>query len=134
MGFQFGLLECILYVSDQEASTAFYSRLFAREPSLHVPGMTEFLLNPYCKIGLMSIAGIEKIIQNKLSSPRQAVGIPRCELYLYVEEIDHVYHHALDLGIMLISPLQDRDWGDRVCYFSDPEAHVIAFAKKQIRD
>ena len=34
----------ILYVEDQSRSTAFYSRVLAMQPRLHVPGMTEFRL------------------------------------------------------------------------------------------
>ena len=34
----------ILYVQDQAASTAFYSRALDAEPTLNVPNMTEFVL------------------------------------------------------------------------------------------
>lgn len=128
--FQFGIVEFILYVKDQQASADWYSRLFQKKPDLHVQGMTEFLLNPNCKLGLMPITGIEKIFNEQLTSPDRAIGIPRCELYLYVKELDQMVQHALDLGVRLISPLENREWGDRVCYFADPEAHIIAFAEK----
>lgn len=35
----------ILYVEDQGRSTEFYTRVLGREPSLNVPGMTEFELS-----------------------------------------------------------------------------------------
>jgi len=35
-------VEFILYVADQEKSKLFYQNLFQLEPSLDVPGMTEF--------------------------------------------------------------------------------------------
>lgn len=37
-------IEFILYVADQARSTAFYSTLLNRAPTLNVPGMTEFEL------------------------------------------------------------------------------------------
>ena len=45
--------EFILYVSNQEQSKLFYKIVFDQEPTLDVPGMTEFTLNTFTKIGLM---------------------------------------------------------------------------------
>jgi hypothetical protein len=38
----------IFYVRDQRNSTAFYSKVLDLEPTLNVPGMTEFNLNGGC--------------------------------------------------------------------------------------
>jgi catechol 2,3-dioxygenase-like lactoylglutathione lyase family enzyme len=38
----------ILFVSDPQASRDFYASVFACEPILDVPGMTEFNLAGYC--------------------------------------------------------------------------------------
>ena len=32
-------------------------------------------------------------------------------------------------GARLVSPVADRDWGDRVGYVADPDGHVIALAQ-----
>jgi lactoylglutathione lyase len=124
------LIETILYVSDQEASCSFYQRLFRVQADLHVPGMTEFRLADNCKIGLMPNTGIAKILTDKMPHPETGNGIPRCELYLYVENIQLEFENAIKCGATLISPIQDRDWNDKVCYFSDPDGHIIAFAEK----
>lgn len=124
------LIETILYVNDQEESRIFYEKLFRTKADLHVPGMTEFIISETSKIGLMPNKGIAKILSNHSPDPDLGIGIPRCELYLYVEEIEMEYQHALSIGAKLINPLADRDWGDKVCYFADPDAHIIAFAKK----
>lgn len=122
--------EIILYVEDQERSCAFYSKLFRGEPELHVPGMTEFILSDFCKIGLMPNKGIAKILDGKTPHPETGNGIPRCELYLTVASVKEEYEHALACGASLISTIGTRDWGDRVCYFADPDGHIIAFAEK----
>lgn len=44
----------ILYVQDQVKSTIFYSRALDLEPSLHVPGMTEFSLSVIFLLGATS--------------------------------------------------------------------------------
>jgi uncharacterized glyoxalase superfamily protein PhnB len=123
-------IEIILYVNDQEASCKFYQNIFRKQADLNVPGMTEFNLSDNCKIGLMPNKGIAKILMDKTPHPDSGDGIPRCELYLYVDNIQLEYENAIKSGAKLISPIIDRDWGDKVCYFADPDGHIIAFAEK----
>lgn len=130
---QIQFIETILYVNDQQVSTDFYTRLFRQDPVLNVPGMTEFELAANCKLGLMPNQGIAKIIGEKMPHPASGNGIPRCELYLLVADVALEYEHALQLGAQLIQPLTAMDWGDSVCYFADPDGHVIAFAARTIQ-
>ncbi len=127
---QIKLIETILYVNDQEASCKFYQNIFRKDPDLNVSGMTEFNLSDNCKIGLMPNKGIAKILGDKTPHPDSANGIPRCELYFHVADIYVEFENAIKTGAKLISPIIDRDWGDKVCYFSDPDGHIIAFAEK----
>lgn len=124
------LTQTILYVADQEASRRFYERLFRRAADLHVSGMTEFVLSDTCKIGLMPNDGIARILGDKTPHPATGSGIPRCELYFYVEDIQLEFTNAINAGVTLISPISERNWGDRACYFADPDGHIIAFAEK----
>ena len=123
-------IETILYVNDQQASVDFYTKLFRQNPDVDVPGMTEFKLAENCKLGLMPNKGIAKILAGNTPHPNRGNGIPRCELYFYVENIELEFDNAIKIGANLISPIEDRDWGDRVCYFSDIDGHIIAFAEK----
>lgn len=123
-------METILYVKDQAASCAFYQKIFRTTADLNVPGMTEFRLSETCKIGLMPNNGIAKILGDNTPHPDLGNGIPRCELYLYVDNIQYEFDNAIQSGAVLISPVSNRDWGDKVCYFSDPDGHIIAFAEK----
>lgn len=123
-------IETILYVEDQQKSGEFYQKLFRKEADLNVPGMTEFKLADNCKLGLMPNNGIAKLLQDKTPHPARGNGIPRCELYFYVEDIGLEFENALNSGATLISEISDRDWGDKVCYFSDPDGHILAFAQK----
>lgn len=130
---QIRLMETILYVNDQRTSAAFYQKLLRRTPDLDVPGMTEFILSDTCKLGLMPNKGIAKILAGQTPHPDEGNGIPRCELYLYVDDVQAEYEHALHSGAKPISALADRDWGDKACYFADPDGHILAFAEKQPR-
>ena len=119
----------ILYVASQEDSTAFYSRVLAMEPSLHVPGMTEFTLNEGCRLGLMPEKGIVKLLGDVLPNPAAAAGIPRSEAYLLVDDPKAFHERALRNGAKELSPLTQRDWGDFAAYSLDPDGHVLVFAR-----
>lgn len=120
----------ILYVSDQEKSKHFYEQLLNLKPSLHVPGMTEFQLSESTKLGLMPENGIAKILGNSIPHPNTGNGIPRCELYLKVKNANEHMERGIQLGAKLISPMQQRGWGDNAGYLADKDGHVIAFAEK----
>ena len=123
-------IEIIFYVSDQYRSRGFYENLLGMAPVLDVPGMAEFELQQGVKLGLMPEGGIAKIITPALPHPQEGSGIPRCELYLFVEDTAAAYTNALTAGARAISPAMDRDWGHRVAYVADPDGHVIAFAQE----
>lgn len=125
----FSLFEIILYVSNQEKSKDFYSAILKQEPSLHVPGMTEFSLGDNFKLGLMPESGIAKIISPIMAQPVSANGIPRCELYLVSEQIQELFELAIELGAKKVSKIKLRDWGDTVGYVADFDGNIIAFAK-----
>lgn len=120
----------ILYVKDQTRSKNFYQSLLQIKPVLDVPGITEFELSAECKLGLMPEDGIAKILSDKVTHPSKGAGIPRCELYLSVDNIQQYFDRAVELSAKLISEIQNRDWGDKACYFADPDGHIIAFAEK----
>ncbi len=119
--------EFILYVRDQQHSRDLYRVLLGRDPVLDVPGMTEFDLDG-CTLGLMPEAGIARIISPALPHPQRGQGVPRCELYLLVEDLEAALGRAHKADLRLIAPAVDRDWGHRVAYFADPDGHVIALA------
>ncbi|MBI3165175.1 MAG: glyoxalase [Chloroflexi bacterium] len=120
----------ILYVKDQARSAAFYSRVFDCEPTLNVPGMTEFPLSESCVLGLMPEAGIKRLLGDLLPDPARGSGIPRTEIYLRVENAAAYHRRALEAGAAELSPLADRDWGDRVAYSLGLDGHVLAFAEQ----
>jgi predicted enzyme related to lactoylglutathione lyase len=122
-------IEFILYVEDQEKSKSFYELLLLSEPALHVPGMTEFKLAESVKLGLMPEKGMAKILGDQLPSPVLGNGIPRCELYLKVDDPQAYLDRGILNGGLEISKVIDRDWGDSVGYMADLDGHVLAFAK-----
>lgn len=122
----------IFFVANQEASKKFYQQIFDANPILDVPGMTEFEIpGSDVLLGLMPENGIVKILGDKTPHPSSGNGVPRCELYLFVEEPDEKFEMALKGSAKEISRMQLRSWGDYVAYISDPDGNVIAFAKAE---
>ncbi len=120
----------ILYVHDQPRSAEFYARVLDCQPSLNVPGMTEFTLSESCVLGLIPEAGIKRLLGDRLPDPARAGGIPRSEIYLRVENASAFHRRALEAGATELSELAVRDWGDPVSYCLDLDGHVLAFAEK----
>jgi uncharacterized protein len=119
----------ILYVRDQRASAEFYRKALGTEPTLDVPGMTEFRLRDGVVLGLMPEQGITRLLGGAID-PSSAGGVPRAELYLLVDDPAGCHARALAAGAEELSPIQDRDWGEAAAYCRDPDGHVLAFASR----
>ena len=117
----------VLYVADQDRSTAFYRAVLICEPVLNVPGMTQFLLPGGATLGLMPVDAIRRLLP-ALARGKDAVA-PRCELYLVVYDPGAFHRRALDSGAAELDALAPRDWGDDAAYSLDPDGHVLAFAQ-----
>lgn len=120
----------VLYVADQARSAAFYARALNAEPTLDVPGMTEFRLTGGSRLGLMPERGIVALLGDALPDPAQAAGVPRAETYLLVDDPAACHQRALAAGATELSPLGLRDWGDEAAYSLDPDGHVLIFARQ----
>lgn len=122
-------VEFILYVADQTRSRDFYKSVLQLDPSLDVPGMTEFQIASHTLLGIMPEKGIANILKN-MPHPEKGNGIPRCEIYLFVRDPSAFFDRAIKAGATSISASGPRDWGHTVAYVADPDGHILAFAKK----
>jgi uncharacterized glyoxalase superfamily protein PhnB len=71
--------------------------------------------------------GIAKLFPANIPHQRKANVVPRCELYLKLEDVQQYYDKAITLGASTINTPKIRDWGDFVGYFMDFDGHIIAF-------
>ncbi len=118
----------IFFVKDQGKTTEFYSKVLNLEPTLHVPGMTEFTLPDGTILGFMPNSGIKKLMGEKLPDPASASGIPRSEIYLMVDNPNEYHKRALQLGAKEVQPLQIMGWGQQAAYSLDTDGHILVFA------
>ena len=116
--------ELILYVDNQQRSRDFYQAVFEVEPTLDVPGMTEFDLGGVT-LGVMPARDIAQLI------PGLQVGAgQRCELYLRRPDADALMIRILRAGGHMLAAIEPRPWGESVGYALDPDGHVIACASE----
>lgn len=118
----------ILYVQDQEAAKDFFATTLDTQPRLHVPGMSEFELQPGVILGLMPETSIVRLLGDALPDPAAARGTPRAELYIVRSDAKECFRRAIAAGAKELSPMLPRDWGHTAAYALAPDAHVIAFA------
>lgn len=118
----------ILYVDDQQRSTAFYETVLKQKPRLHVPGMTEFELTQDAILGLMPKADILQLLGSGLPDLAEPTGGLRAELYLMVDHPEDYHQRAIKAGAQNVSDLAQRDWEHVAAYCLDPDGHVLAFA------
>jgi catechol 2,3-dioxygenase-like lactoylglutathione lyase family enzyme len=127
---QIHLTHIIFFVENQQAARDFYAQLLKTTPDVDVPGMTEFLLSPGCRLGLMPKKGIKKILGNSIPDFDSLYPVPCCELYLYIGNAELAMQHAITCGARILSPVLHRNWGDYAGYVADPDGNIIAFAEK----
>ncbi|NLZ84281.1 MAG: VOC family protein [Acholeplasmataceae bacterium] len=120
----------IIYTHDQDKCKNFYEKLLESKPILDVPGMTEFALAPNVSLGIMPEKCINRLLKNKIPDPSKANGIPRCEIYFYVNDPEKYLERLIEAGGKEICPGKSRDWGDYVSYGMDLDGNIFAFAKK----
>ncbi|MCP4574568.1 MAG: VOC family protein [bacterium] len=120
----------VIYVADQERSRDFYRAVLGVDPTLDVPGMTEFPLLDGSSLGLMPVEGIVRLLGDTITNPATAAGVPRSELYLVVHNASAYHDRAIAVGAEELSPLLERTWGDRVVYSQDLDGHILAFAEQ----
>jgi len=120
----------IWFVRDQEVSTEFYARVLGCEPTLRVPGMTEFSLPGGAVLGLMPEGAVRRLHGEDVVAAGDDPPLPRAELYLIVEDAGAHHARALAQGAREVSPLRQRGWGDRAAYSLDLDGHMLAFAER----
>jgi len=127
----FHTLTPLLCVADAVRAIEFYKRVFEAtvierhdEPSGKVSHAT-------LRIGDSPLMLSDEFSQH--SQAHSGGGWPRnpkalrgstASLYVYVANSETVFERAVAEGVRVISPVADREWGDRLGSFEDPFGHV----------
>jgi len=90
--------------------------------------MDEILQEALLLICSVLIPDTARVITGPMPHPSSGGGVPRCELYLSVDDLETACSRAQVAGAQVVDAAVDRDRGHRVAYFADHDGHAIALA------
>ncbi len=119
----------ILAVSDLTVSKRFYDTAFNWTKEVETPVYIEYILPGGMRLGLYQRDGF---IKNTIIEAQKPIdgSTTSTELYFYCNNILESIDLIEEAGAKLLSPLEQRDWGDEAAYFSDPDNNVIVLASQ----
>ena len=121
----------VLVIKGAEQAIEFYKKAFgAKELNrAYMPG-GNIILHAEIQIGDSRIMLNDEFPEMNCKSP-QSVGGAITALYVYVKDVDKVFHQAANAGAKVTMPLMDAFWGDRTGQLVDPYGHVWSFATRK---
>lgn len=117
----------IVAVDELQRATAFYRAAFGWPVVVDAPVYTEFVLPGGLRFGLYNREAFAAQAGGHLRADGD--GLSGTELYLYPDDLAGAIERVTSAGATSLSPLADRDWGDRAAYFADPDGNVIVLAE-----
>ena len=118
----------LLTVRDAAKAIDFYKRALGAEERMRFTGPDgKTIMHAEIKSGdsIIMLGGEQP--DKGCGSPQTLGGTP-VSLYLYVENVDQAFHHAVSAGVTVTMPVADMFWGDRMGQFTDPFGHKWALA------
>ncbi len=116
-------------VNDVDKAVDFYERAFGFERINVVPGEDSTSWHAELKYqDHLIMFGKAGAYGNKTLPPIVSGIESPINLYLYCENVDHFYAHALQAGAEALTPPENTFWHDRMCRLQDPEGYIWCFA------
>jgi PhnB protein len=113
-----------LTVQSAGKALEFYAAVFGAAERMRFPGPGGTIVHAEIQIGdsVVIIADEDPQHGTKAPPPGGLPGSPAF-LFIYVEDVDAVIAHAVELGATLLRPPEDQFYGDRDGYIVDPFGH-----------
>jgi PhnB protein len=116
-----------LYIAGAERAIEFYKDIFGATEVMRMGDPAGKIGHAELKIGSSYVMLADEHPEMDVRSPQSYGGSP-VGLLLYVEDVDAVAERAVAAGAKLLSPLEDKFYGDRMGKLEDPFGHVWAIA------
>src|SRR4051812_47968997 len=114
----------ILYVSDVEASLAFYERALGQRRSfVHESGQYGEL-----ETGSTALAFAAHELAAESVRDLAKVDPSGFEICLVDEDVEQAYKRAVDAGADAVSKPEEKPWGQHTAYVRDPDGTLIEIA------
>lgn len=116
-----------LYLSDAARAIEFYKSVFGATEIMRMDAPGGKIGHAEIKIGDSHVMLADECPDMDARSPQSCGGSP-VGLLLYIENVDAVAEQAVAAGAKLLSPLEDKFYGDRMGKIEDPFGHIWAIA------
>ena len=116
-----------LVVDDAHGAIEFYKKAFNAKELFRMAGPDDTIGHAELQIGDSRIMLSDESQMMNTESPN-TLGGSSTSLYLYVENVDALFHQAVQSGAKIKQELKDQFWGDRVGGLEDPFGHRWSLA------
>ena len=116
-----------LVVNDAARALDFYQRAFGAKEIMRMDGPNGKISHAEVKIGDSVLMLSDEMPGTNTRSPQSLRG-STVSIFLYVENVDKVFHQATSAGAKIDTPLADMFWGDRFGKLTDPFGHSWSLA------
>ncbi|NVN89817.1 MAG: VOC family protein [Desulfuromonadales bacterium] len=116
-----------LVIKDAAKAIEFYTEVFNAMECMRLPNPEGKLMHAEIRIGDSSIMLCDESPNCNAFSPL-TIGDTAVSIMLYVEDVDAVVNRAVAAGAVLVMPVADQFWGDRMGSITDPFGHKWSVA------
>ncbi|TMK40123.1 MAG: VOC family protein [Actinobacteria bacterium] len=116
----------ILFVSELEASIAFYRDVIGLPFKFASPSYAEFATQG-AKFGLYARGDLPQLIGR--AAPAGEVPWPQGEVAFFVDDPDAEHDRLRRAGAHVLAPPTDRPWGERTLHVADPDGNVVELTR-----
>lgn len=117
-----------LIVKDANRAIDFYKRAFGAEEKFRIDAKEGKVGHAELKIGDSVIMLADEFPNMKAVAPNPEGS--SFSILLYVENVDEFFDRAVDNGAVIVHPLKDQFYGDRMGTIKDPFGHVWNIASQ----
>ncbi|MDR2709114.1 MAG: VOC family protein [Elusimicrobiota bacterium] len=121
-------INCIgLFVNDMEKMVKFYRDIIGLETDWNGEPNAEFKAGS-CRLIMFGRKDFENMVSKKFNYPKGLNG--SMEIAFSIKnygEVDREYKRLMDLGVENVFAPTTMPWGERTCYFADPEGNLLEF-------
>lgn len=112
-----------LVMKDAASAIAFYEKAFGAKKLMVIPSPHGRIGHAEIKIGDSPIMMADESPEMHQHSPQSLGGSP-VSLLIYIEDVDALAAQAIAAGIKVVSPVEEKFYGDRIGTFADPFGYV----------
>jgi PhnB protein len=116
-----------LHIRDAARAIEFYKDVFGATEVMRMDAPDGKIGHAEIKIGGSYVMLADEFPDMDVRSPQSYGGTP-VALLLYVEDADAIAERAVAAGAKLLSPMEDKFYGDRMGKLEDPFGHIWAIA------